>query len=46
MKIYIIKSKSGYISTCYFLKVGEAMKFAHDIGLEFGKYEILEISQY
>lgn len=43
---FIIKAKNGYVPHCLFHKVGDAMKFAHQIGLEFGQYEIIEIFNY
>lgn len=45
--IYIIKAKNNnYISSCYFNKVGVAMKVAKEIGLGINDYEILELTQY
>lgn len=45
--IFILRAKnSDFIATCYFTSVRDAMVFAHEIGLEFGKYEILELTRF
>ena len=45
--IFILKSKnSDFIATCYFVSVKDAMIFAHEIGLEFGKYEVIELTRF
>ena len=45
--IFILKAKnSDFIASCYFTSVRDAMIVAHEIGLEFGKYEVIELTRF